>query len=124
MIEESIDWNKVVDMVIETIPQSNVDKIRQESDSIKLEEYKSLVDFLISKLALSQINKVKYLAYWRTDSSLSQAKFAGRTVASTASKGYDKVDDASGGCLSELVSRVIGIAIVIFIIWLLAAIFG
>ncbi len=123
MIEESIDWNKVVDMVLEVIPRPNVDKIRQVSNNSKVEDYKALVDFLFSKLGFSQTNKLKYLVYWKTDNQISSAKMAAKSVASSTSKGFDKADDATGGCLGEIVSRVIGFAVIIFIIWLLATIF-
>ncbi|WP_213521604.1 hypothetical protein [Nonlabens sp.] len=80
MIEESIDWNKVVDMVLETIPKSNVDKIKQVTDASRLDKYKSLVDFLIGKLGFSQTNKVKYLAYWRTEDALSNAQLTAKSL--------------------------------------------
>jgi hypothetical protein len=80
MIEESIDWNKVVDMILETIPKSNVEKIGQVSDASGLEKYKTLVDFLISKLGFSQTNKVKYLAYWRTEDALSNAQLTAKSL--------------------------------------------
>lgn len=80
MIEESIDWNKVVDMILETIPKSNVDKIRQVNDTVRLEKYKSLVDFLIGKLGFAQTNKIKYLAYWRTEDALSNAQLTAKSL--------------------------------------------
>ncbi len=79
-IEESIDWDKVVDMVLEAIPKSNVDKIRQVSETSRLEKYKSLVDFLISKLGFSQTNKVKYLTYWKTEYALSNAQLTAKSL--------------------------------------------
>jgi hypothetical protein len=66
MIEKSINWNKVVDLVLEEIPQNNIDKIRQTNDTVRLNEFKSLVDFLMSKLNYSQKNQVKYLCFWKT----------------------------------------------------------
>lgn len=73
MISDSIDWNKVVDLVLENISKSDVEKIKQLSDAKRLEKYKSLVNFLLSKLGFVQTNKVKYLAYWRTEDTVSNA---------------------------------------------------
>ena len=75
MIEQSIDWTKVIELVLKVIPKNNVDKIRQIDDSTKLNKFKSLVDFLISKLNYTQINRIKYLCYWKTEDTVSNVKF-------------------------------------------------
>jgi len=75
MIEQSIDWTKVIELVLKVIPKNNVDKIRQIDDSAKLNKFKSLVDFLISKLNYTQINRIKYLCYWKTEDTVSNVKF-------------------------------------------------
>ncbi|KMQ68855.1 hypothetical protein ACM39_06100 [Chryseobacterium sp. FH2] len=66
MIENSINWDKVVELVKDVIPSRNIDKIKISSEAIKITEYKSLVDFLLSKLNYSQKNQVKYICYWKT----------------------------------------------------------
>ncbi|HMQ08562.1 MAG TPA: hypothetical protein PKC30_14780 [Saprospiraceae bacterium] len=66
MLNNSIDWIKVVELVKKIIPQKNVEKIRMMNDT-RVYTYKNLVDFLISKLSYSQINQVKYLCYWKTE---------------------------------------------------------
>lgn len=67
-IQDSINWEKVVALIKETIPLRNVEKIKI-SDTTKVTEYKSLVDFILSKLNYSQKNQLKYLCYWETSSS-------------------------------------------------------
>ncbi|MEG0697185.1 MAG: hypothetical protein RR447_08630, partial [Algoriella sp.] len=66
MKQKSLDWNKVVELIREAIPLRNVEKIKISTQSIKIEEYKLLVDFVISKLNNNQKNQVKYICYWKT----------------------------------------------------------
>lgn len=66
MIEDSIDWKKVIELVKEIIPLENVKRIEESDKQSKVSEYKSLVEFLLSKLNYSQKNQVKYLCYWKT----------------------------------------------------------
>ena len=80
LIEDSLDWNKVVELVLKSIPPKNIEKIKMINDTSKLEVYKSLVDFLISKLKYSQINKVKYLSYWKTESTISNIEFTAKSL--------------------------------------------
>jgi hypothetical protein len=123
MIKNSLDWDKVVELVIQVIPQSNVSKIQTSDKYNKINQYKDLVDFLFSKLGPIQINKVKYLCYWKGVKA-AQGKSAARKVGRTAVDTATSVNDASGGCLGEIVGRVAGIGIILFIIWLLSTIFG
>ena len=66
MIENSLDWDKVVELIKETIPLRNVEKIKNSDKQTKINEYKSLVDFILEKLSYYQKNQVKYLCYWKT----------------------------------------------------------
>lgn len=84
MIEKSIDWTKVVELVLKIIPKNNVDKIRQIDDTARLNKFKSLVDFLISKLNYTQINRVKYLCYWKTEDTVSNVEFTVKSLPSWA----------------------------------------
>lgn len=65
-IENSLDWDKVVSLIQEVIPQKNVDKIKNTQNAAKVTEYKNLVDFVISKLSYSGKSKVQYICYWKT----------------------------------------------------------
>ena len=40
MIENSVDWNKVVDLVLKIITPNNVERIRLMKDTVKLNKYK------------------------------------------------------------------------------------
>ncbi|WJJ98223.1 hypothetical protein [Algibacter luteus] len=117
-----LDWSKVVEVLSNGISANDVAIIQNCSNQSKVLDYKNLVDFLFSKLGPIQINKVKYLCYWkdvRAAQAKSTAKKIGRTAVDTASS----ANDASGGCLGEIFSRIIGFAIILFIIWLLSVIF-
>ena len=65
MIEKSLDWDKVVDLILKVIPLKNVEKIKNTNKPSQINEYKTLVDFVLSKLSYSQINNVKYICYWK-----------------------------------------------------------
>jgi hypothetical protein len=66
MKEECLDWDKVVDVIMESIPSKNIEKIKKTNDSSRLNEYKKLVEFIQSKLSYRHKNKVKYLSYWHS----------------------------------------------------------
>jgi hypothetical protein len=86
MIEKSVDWNKAVELTQKVIPNKNINKIQTINNLTKINEYKTLVNFLFSKLSYSQKSKVNYLKYWQTTNTerLNKAK----TIAK----------DAGGGC--------------------------
>lgn len=66
MIENSLDWDKVVSLIQEVIPQKNVDRIKNVNNQIKINEYKSLASFVMTKLSYLQKNKVRYICYWES----------------------------------------------------------
>lgn len=70
MIENSLDWEKVIQLIQEVIPPKNVEKIKNVKNQAKLNEYKSLVNFVMSKLTYLQKNKVRYISYWETPTSV------------------------------------------------------
>ena len=123
MKADCLNWDKVVKVVSDGISKNDVEVIQRCSNQSKVSEYKSLVDFLFGKLGPIQINQVKHLCYWkdvRPTQASATAKKIGRTAVDTATS----ANDASGGCLGEIFIRVIGFAILIFIIWILSLIFG
>lgn len=69
MKRNALNWNKVVEMIKETIPLQNVEKIKNSEQHTKVNEYKSLVNFIYNKLEYFQKAQVKYLCYWETASS-------------------------------------------------------
>lgn len=116
---QALNWDKVVELVKEVIPESNVLKISTSQNNVKIEEYKLLVDFLFNKLGPFQINKLKYLSYWK-DVKMMQAKSTAKNVGNTVANTVDTIDGETDGCLS----KIIGFAILMFILWILSLIFG
>lgn len=90
MIKNSLDWEKVVELVTRVIPQSNVNKIQSSDNLNKIKQYKDLVDYLFGKLGPIQINKIKHICYWK-DIRTAQVK-------STAKKVGSSVSRATEGC--------------------------
>ncbi|MCK0125742.1 hypothetical protein MWU76_15230 [Gelidibacter sp. F2691] len=70
MVENSINWEKAVELIYNIIPPENISKIKNSNDISKVNEYKELVDFVLGKLKNSSISytykvKIKYLKYWQ-----------------------------------------------------------
>jgi hypothetical protein len=59
-----LDWVKVTQMINDEIPEEIVSKIKYSKKSAKLEDYKNLVNWILTKLIARDYNKVKYLNYW------------------------------------------------------------
>jgi hypothetical protein len=70
MIENSLNWDKVVELIQNVIPTQNIDKIKNVNNQTTLNQYKSLVVFVMSKLNYSQKNKVRYISYWEAQGSV------------------------------------------------------
>ena len=66
VIKDSIDWDKVLELIKQVIPIRNIDKIKVVKDQTKINEYKSLVNFVTSKLSYWKKKEVQYLDYWST----------------------------------------------------------
>ena len=74
MIEKSLDWDKVVELILKVITHKNVEKIKRTKNRYQLIVYRYLAEFVISKLSFTQVNKVKYICYWKTESTFSNVK--------------------------------------------------
>lgn len=85
-----LNWDKVVEVIGDGISINDIEAIRRCSNQSKVAEYKSLVDFLLSKLGPIQINQVKHLCYWK-DVRAAQAKSTAKNVGSA-------ISSASDGC--------------------------
>ncbi len=66
MKQKALNWDKVIELIQEVIPQKNVEKIKNVKTQATLNQYKSLVTFVMSKLTYLQKNKVRYISYWET----------------------------------------------------------
>jgi len=89
MIANSLDWDKVVELIKETISVKSVEKIKNLDKQTKITEYKSLVDFILEKLNYSQKNQIKYICYWKTVTA-TQSTTSRPTTSSTSSTNNDE----------------------------------
>ena len=105
-IKNSLNWNKVVELVREIIPIKNVDKIKRGNNSILLNEYKSLVRYLLDKLNYSQQRELNYLSFWESSPA----------IKATVKQKYKKGKETSDGTNTENILLLIGIVIWIIVI--------
>lgn len=82
MKKDCLNWSKVVEVVSDGISNYDVERIQLCSNQDKLSEYKNLVDFLIGQLEFSQLNKVKYLAYWITNNFIADTQLTAKSLPS------------------------------------------
>lgn len=80
MIEKSLDWDKVVELILKVITHKNVEKIKSTNNPSQISEYTSLAEFVISKLSFTQVNKVKYICYWKTESTVSNVEMTVKSL--------------------------------------------
>ena len=66
MKRNCLAWDKVTEVIREAIPPQNIEKIKRASNTTKVSEYKSLVNFLTSKIPYSYKNRIEYINYWET----------------------------------------------------------
>lgn len=88
MKAECLNWDKVVELVSDSITTRDIIKIQSCTNQTKINEYKELVNFLLSKLGPFQINKVKHICYWK-DVKAEQVKSTAKQVGSTIGKATD-----------------------------------
>ncbi len=66
MKQNCLDWDKITKLVIEAIPLQSIDKIKRASNIKKLNDYKSLVDFLMDKIGRKYKKRIDYICFWET----------------------------------------------------------
>lgn len=93
MINNSLDWDKVLQLITESIPLKNIEKIKNTRNSDRLSEYKKLVEFLQSKLSYSNKNKIKYLNFWQTSTSTSTSTSRPTTTTTTSQHNEEGIPD-------------------------------
>ena len=121
MKRKALAWDKVVDLIKQAILPEYIEKIKQSEKETKINEYKSLVDFLFSKLNYSQKNQVIYLCYWKSISTnpLSRPISTPRqNSTNTTSGSYQQTQknwaEENPGCMIAIVIGVIIFLISIF----------
>jgi len=60
-----LDWDKVVEIIQEAIPQKNIERIKNSSNASLLREFKALVEFLFDKMPSYKSREIDYVYYWR-----------------------------------------------------------
>ena len=88
LIKDSLNWNKVVELIQEAIPKKNIDKIKKMANLPKINEYKELVNFILSKISYSNSQKVLYIRYWQSSVITTQ-----NTSTTPTNKSISKNDD-------------------------------
>jgi hypothetical protein len=66
LITNSIDWDKAIELIQNIIPRENVAKIKNSQNTSRINEYKTLVEFVLDKLNYSRKNRIQYLQFWQT----------------------------------------------------------
>jgi vacuolar-type H+-ATPase subunit F/Vma7 len=95
LIDNSIDWYKVIDLIQKVIPQNKIHKIKNAGDQAKINEYKTLVNFILDKISLFQKSKVSYLKYWEPV----RTKTNSTTSSTTTNYSHTSSNNSSsGGC--------------------------
>ena len=89
MKRNCLAWDKVSEVIREAIPPQNIDKIKRASNASKISEYKSLVNFVLSKISNSYKSRIAYINYWETPepttSSSSSSSSSRTTISSSTS---------------------------------------
>lgn len=68
----TLNWYKVSEIIIELIPRHSVFKIKNSTNTLKQEQYKTLVEFIISRS--NGYYKLTYLRYWSNQASWTSPK--------------------------------------------------
>ncbi len=90
MKRNCLAWDKVTEVIHEAIPQQNIEKIKRASNTTKVSEYKTLVNFIMSKISYSYKSRIAYINYWetpKTTSSSSTSTSTSRPTSSSSSSG-------------------------------------
>jgi hypothetical protein len=101
MKRNCLAWDKVTEVIREAIPQQNIEKIKRASNTTKVNEYRSLVNFLMSKISYSYKSRLAYISYWETPKTTTTSNTSSTTSRTTTSssspnspKGFDFKENA------------------------------
>lgn len=93
MKQSCLAWDKVTSVILESIPSKNIAKIKSSGNESKLKDYKSLVDFVLSKISYTFRHRITYLKYWEERKVSGSNTFSG-SGGTTGSSG----SSSSSGC--------------------------
>jgi len=120
MIKNSINWNKAVELILKVIPEKNIDKIRNSKSEL-VEEYKTLVTFVLDNIDSYNKRKIRYLKYWqpvKTRQSLTTTQTRTTSSISNSNSTYSsKEKDLSYLPLIKWVAGIAGFLLVVGLIW-------
>lgn len=111
MKRSCLAWDKVTEVIREAIPQQNIEKIKRASNTTKVSEYKSLVNFLMSKITYSYKSRIAYISYWetpKTTTSSSTSSTTSRTTTTSSSSSSDFEFAPNAWWILGLVGLIIG----------------
>ena len=109
----SLKWDKIVELVKQAIPQKNLEKIKNATNQKQVNEYKTLVNFLMDKLSWAYKSQVKYLDYWNTSSN-SPSNTYEPTTSSSNSSSQGNWFEKNVGCTIMLITGLLYIFYLIF----------
>lgn len=105
----TLNWYKVTELITELIPTHYISKIKNSTNTAKLEEYKTLVEFIISKADYAW--KLAYLRYW------SQASWTSpKPKVATKSSHIPKSEDSNDDEFMAVIFKIIGGFIILVIL--------
>ncbi|MGV0927483.1 MULTISPECIES: tetratricopeptide repeat protein [unclassified Empedobacter] len=110
----ALDWNKVIQLVTESISINDVDKIKKSVNHIKITEYKTLVDFFLEKLNNSQKSQVRYLCFWKKINTTEFINIPKNTFRPTTTGSSKSWSEENPGCIIALIIGGIILLISIF----------
>jgi hypothetical protein len=84
MKRSCLAWDKVTEVIREAIPSQNIDKIKRASNASKVSEYKSLVNFVLSKISNSYKSRIAYICYWEIPKTTSTSTSSSRTTSNSS----------------------------------------
>ncbi len=111
MKRSCLAWDKVTEVIREAIPLQNIEKIKRASNTTKVSEYKSLVNFLMSKITYSYKSRIAYISYWetpKTTTSSSTSSTTSRTTTTSSGSSSDFEFAPNAWWILGLVGLIIG----------------
>ena len=96
----TLNWYKVSEIIVELIPRHSIGKIKSSTNTLKQEQYKTLVEFIISRSNCS--HKLTYLRYWSN-----QASWTSPKPNSQARPYHSNSGDSNGGCVWIIIILVV-----------------
>lgn len=120
LIRDSLDWDKVIELILEVIPISSIERIKNTRNTNKTNEYKSLVNFIQGKVSYTYSNKIKYLNYWEVTRGPTPNPKGGSTSPKPRSENSGCLAGIFYGLLEVLVNGIIYIVVVGVIIVLIS----